>query len=69
MVGIGQFLFVRIWGETDLISVAEVQLLWEDKVGAFVFLGGAAGLGWRVEGFDISNDFEVVFWILSIRYT
>jgi len=31
VVGIGQFLFVRIWGETDLISVAEVQLLWEDK--------------------------------------
>ena len=32
VLSIGQFFFVKIWGESDLVSVAELQLLWEDKV-------------------------------------
>ena len=33
VLSIGQFFFVKIWAGSDLLSVAELQLLWEDKVG------------------------------------
>ena len=32
VLAIGQFFFVKIWPGSDLVSVAELQLLWEDKV-------------------------------------
>jgi hypothetical protein len=32
LLAIGQFFFVKIWPGSDLVSVAELQLLWEDKV-------------------------------------
>ena len=32
VIAIGQFFFVKIWPGSDLVSVAELQLLWEDKV-------------------------------------
>ena len=34
VLSLGQFFFVKIWpANNDLLSVAELQLLWEDKVG------------------------------------
>ena len=36
VLSIGQFFFVKIWAGSDLLSVAELQLLWEDKVGFFL---------------------------------
>ena len=41
VLSIGQFFFVKIWAGSDLLSVAELQLLWEDKVGfleKYIFL-------------------------------
>ena len=32
VLSVGQFFFVKIWAGSDLLSVAELQLLWEDKV-------------------------------------
>ena len=32
VLSLGQFFFVKIWAGSDLLSVAELQLLWEDKV-------------------------------------
>ena len=33
VLSLGQFFFVKIWpANNDLLSVAELQLLWEDKV-------------------------------------
>ena len=31
VLSLGQFFFVKIWAGSDLLSVAELQLLWEDK--------------------------------------
>ncbi|KAK7067589.1 AT-rich interactive domain-containing protein 5B [Halocaridina rubra] len=31
ILSLGEFFFVKIWEEEDIISVAEAQLLWEDK--------------------------------------
>ena len=31
VLSLGQFFFVKIWTGSDLLSVAELQLLWEDK--------------------------------------
>ena len=31
VLNLGQFFFVKIWAGSDLLSVAELQLLWEDK--------------------------------------
>merc|ERR1711963_467280 len=31
VLSVGQFFFVKIWAGSDLLSVAELQLLWEDK--------------------------------------
>ena len=33
VLSLGQFFFVKIWAGSDLLSVAELQLLWEDKAG------------------------------------
>ena len=33
VLSLGQFFFVKIWAGSDLVSVAELQLLWEDKAG------------------------------------
>ena len=32
VLSLGQFFFIKIWGGSDLVSVGELQLLWEDKV-------------------------------------
>jgi hypothetical protein len=36
VLAIGQFFFVKIWPGSDLVSVAELQLLWEDKVSIII---------------------------------
>ena len=38
VLAIGQFFFVKIWPGSDLVSVAELQLLWEDKVRSAVII-------------------------------
>ena len=31
ILGLGEFFFVKIWDDSDLVSIGELQLLWEDK--------------------------------------
>ena len=31
ILSLGEFFFVKIWEDSDLVSVGELQLLWEDK--------------------------------------
>ena len=31
ILSLGEFFFVKIWQDSDIISVGELQLLWEDK--------------------------------------
>ena len=31
VLGLGEFFFVKVWSDSDLVSIGEIQLLWEDK--------------------------------------
>lgn len=31
ILSLGEFFFVKIWHDSDIISIGELQLLWEDK--------------------------------------
>ena len=31
ILSLGEFFFVKIWSDSDLVSVAELQLIWEDR--------------------------------------
>ncbi len=31
IISLGEFFFVKIWHDADIISIGELQLLWEDK--------------------------------------
>ena len=31
ILALGEFFFVKIWPDSDLVSIGELQLLWEDK--------------------------------------
>ncbi len=31
ILSLGEFFFVKIWHDADIISIGELQLLWEDK--------------------------------------
>ena len=31
ILSLGEFFFVKIWSDSDLVAIGEVQLLWEDK--------------------------------------
>lgn len=31
MLALSEFFFVKIWSDSDLVSIGELQLLWEDK--------------------------------------
>ncbi len=31
ILSLGEFFFVKVWSDSDLVSIGELQLLWEDK--------------------------------------